>query len=43
MVRSVTCKRISSLKFLQGFELFFAEAKAVWERPYDQRHTWEAI
>lgn len=30
-------------EFLQGFELFFAEAKAVWERPYDQRHTWDAI
>ena len=31
------------LEFLQGFELFFAEAKAVWERPYDQSHTWDAI
>ena len=25
-------------EFLQGFELFFAEAKQVWERPYDQDH-----
>ena len=30
-------------EFLQGFELFFAEAKAVWERPYDQHHRWDAI
>ena len=30
-------------EFLQGFELFFAEAKDVWERPYDQHHCWDAI
>ena len=30
-------------EFLQGFELFFAEAKQVWERPYDQDHCWDAI
>ena len=30
-------------EFLQGFELFFAEAKHVWERPYDQDHCWDAI
>ena len=30
-------------EFLRGFELFFAEAKQVWERPYDQDHCWDAI
>lgn len=30
-------------EFQQGFESFFVEAKAVWERPYDQHHSWEAI
>ncbi len=28
---------------VSGFEHFFAEAKAVWERPYDSQHSWELI
>ena len=31
------------VEFLQGFELFFAEAKQVWERPYDAHHCWDAV
>ena len=30
-------------EFLQGFELFFSEAKQVWERPYEQHYYWDAI
>ena len=30
-------------EFVEGFERFFAESKAVWERPYDAHHCWDAI
>ncbi|MAI95118.1 MAG: oxidoreductase [Synechococcus sp. MED650] len=30
-------------EFVDGFHQFFAESKAVWELPYDSRHTREAI
>jgi len=30
-------------EFVEGFEKFFAEAKAVWERPYDSKYTWDQI
>ena len=29
--------------FMAGFDLFFAEAMEVWERPYDAHHTWGAV
>ena len=30
-------------EFVDGFHQFFAASKAVWELPYDSRHTREAI
>ena len=30
-------------EFMAGFDDFFSEAIQVWERPYDARHTWEAL
>lgn len=30
-------------EFVEGFERFFAEAKGVWERPYDVHHCWDAV
>ena len=28
---------------MAGFDVFFAEAIKVWERPYDSKHSWDAI
>ena len=30
-------------EFVEGFERFFAEAKGIWERPYDVHHCWDAV
>ena len=28
---------------MAGFDVFFSEAIKVWERPYDSKHSWDAI
>ena len=30
-------------EFMAGFDVFFSEAIKVWERPYDAKHSWDAI
>ena len=40
-VRELEAEQVE--EFVEGFELFFGEARMVWERPYDSHFRWEEV